>query len=266
MKFLQDIWVFRELILPTIDILVVFYLIYRVYLIIAETRAIAALKGLILILVVTLGANFFGLETLGWLLERFLGVAAIALIVLFQPELRRVLMKVGQGRLLTLYMDDRRDYLKDVAEAVEFMANRKVGPLIAFERGVGLKNYVETGTALDAALSFELLVSIFSKESPMHDGAVIIQHKRVSAAGCFLPLTMRRDIRKEYGTRHRAAIGLSEETDAAVLVVSEETGDISLAMDGKIRSDIRQEKIAEVLAKALGEQQSILPSARRKKK
>ena len=262
MEFLKDIYFFREILLPAIDIFVVYYLVYRVYLIIAETRAIAALKGIILIVAVTLAANFLGLETLGWLLERFLGVAAIALIVLFQPELRRVLMKVGQGGLLTMYMDDRREYLKDIIESVEFMSSRRLGALIVFERGVGLKNFVETGTQLEATVSFELLISVFSKESPLHDGAVIIQHKRISAAGCYLPLTQRRDIRKEYGTRNRAAIGLSEETDAAILVVSEETGEISLAVDGKIRSDIRQEKLAENLLKVLGEREH----ARKKKK
>ena len=139
MEFLKDIYFFREILLPAIDIFVVYYLVYRVYLIIAETRAIAALKGIILIVAVTLAANFLGLETLGWLLERFLGVAAIALIVLFQPELRRVLMKVGQGGLLTMYMDDRREYLKDIIESVEFMSGRRLGALIVFERGVGLK-------------------------------------------------------------------------------------------------------------------------------
>lgn len=253
MEFLKDIYFFREILLPAIDIFVVAYLLYRVYLILAETRAIAALKGISLIVMVTLGAQFIGLETLGWLLERFLGVAAIALIVLFQPELRRVLMKVGQGGFLTIYMDNKGGLLKDICESVEFLAEHHTGALIVFERKVGLKTYIETGTALDASVSFELLISLFLKESPLHDGAVIIQHQRLCAAGCYLPLTQRRDIRKEYGTRHRAAIGISEETDAAVLVVSEETGEISLAADGKIRSDLRREKLLEALSKVLGE-------------
>jgi len=262
MEALKEIFFFREILLPVIDVLVVSYIIYRLYLMITETRAVAVLKGVLLILALYLVSKALGLETLDWLIERFASVAAIALIILFQPELRRVLMKMGQGGFLSRYMDVQQDSRKDIVEAVEFMSGRKLGALIAFERSVGLRTYIETGTPLDSEISFELLISLFSKESPLHDGAVIIQHTRISAAGCFLPLTMRRDIRKEYGTRHRAAIGLSEETDAAVLVVSEETGNISLAIDGKIRAEISHEKLGETLLKALGQEKAV----RRKRK
>lgn len=252
MRWLQDVWLIREIVIPLLDILIVAWIIYKIYMIIAETRAIPALKGIILILLTTLAANLLYLETLGWLLERFLQVAAIALIVLFQPELRRVLMKMGQGRWLGLDMKAEYRYLDELVQAADVMSQRRIGALIVFEREVGLKNYLETGTELDADISFELLMTIFKKESPLHDGAVIVVQKRLAAAACFLPLSQRSDIKKGLGTRHRAAVGISEETDAAVLVISEETGSISLAVDGKLRYDIRIEKLHDSLKAVLG--------------
>ncbi|MCK5267240.1 MAG: diadenylate cyclase CdaA, partial [Spirochaetes bacterium] len=221
MKWINETWFLKDLFFPVIDILIVAYLIYKVYSIIEETRAIQALKGLLLLLLMTFLANIFYLETLSWLLKRVLGVAAIALIVLFQPELRRVLMKMGQGKWFSFYFREEKDHILSVAEAADLMSKRKIGALIVFEKDVGLKNYIETGTRLDSELSYELILSIFSKGAPLHDGAMILQHNQVIAAGCFLPLTERSDIKKSLGTRHRAAIGLSEETDAVVLIISE---------------------------------------------
>lgn len=251
MSWLVEHWIFRDFVLPALDVLIVAYLIYMLYLIIAETRAIPALKGIFLILLTTVIANLFRLETLGWLLEKFLGVAAIALIVLFQPELRRILMKMGQDKWLIPETEEHGGVLTEVSNAVEIFSERRTGALIAFERSVGLKNYIETGTRVDGMVSYELLMTIFSKQTPLHDGAVIIEHDRLAAAGCFLPLSDRRDIRRSLGTRHRAALGLSEESDAAILVVSEETGVISLAVDGKIRANIKPEKVMETLQKLL---------------
>jgi len=251
MSWLVEHWLFRDFILPALDILIVAYLLYTLYLIIAETRAIPALKGLFLILLTTVVANLFKLGTLGWLLERFLGVAAIALIVLFQPELRRVLMKMGQEKWLRLDLGQEGGFFAEIVNAVEMLSERRMGALIVFERSVGLKNFIESGTAMDSEVNYELLMTIFCKQTPLHDGAVIIEHSRIAAAGCFLPLSDRRDIRRTLGTRHRAALGLSEETDAVILVVSEETGVISLAVDGKIRSNIRHDKVVDTLKKLM---------------
>ena len=251
MSWLVEHWLFRDFVLPALDILIVAYLLYMLYLIIAETRAIPALKGIFLILVTTVVANLFKLQTLGWLLERFLGVAAIALIVLFQPELRRVLMKMGQEKWLRQDPGQEGGLFAEVSNAVEMLSERQMGALIVFERSVGLKNFIETGTTMDSEVTYELLMTLFCKQTPLHDGAVIIEHSRIAAAGCFLPLSDRRDIRRSLGTRHRAALGLSEETDAVILVVSEETGVISLAVDGKMRSNIRYDRVVENLQKLM---------------
>lgn len=218
-----------------IDILIVAFLIYRVLLLLRGTRAVRVALGLLLVFAAYFVARFAGLRTLDWLLSAIFGYIVFAIIVLFQSELRRVLAMLGQTQIFRGFTTETpRNVLDDIVAASTAMAAERRGALIVFERGVGLRNYVDQGIQLDAVISYDLLFSIFHTELPLHDGAVIIQGGRIAAASCFLPLTTNPRLSRELGSRHRAAIGISEETDALALVVSEESGSISIALDGQL--------------------------------
>jgi diadenylate cyclase len=210
-------------------------MIYKIYAIIAETRMIQVLKGLSVIVIAFWIAKLLKLKTFLWLLERGLEVAAVALIILFQPEMRRILIKLGDNRLFGFFMiKEKARYLDRIADALESLSKRRIGALIVFERNAGLKTFIETGTEIDAVITTELITTIFMPATALHDGALILQNERISAAGCFLPITERTDIEKNLGSRHRAALGLAEQTDAVIIIVSEENGNVSIATDGKL--------------------------------
>jgi len=215
------------------------------------TRAIQVVKGLALIVFAAWLAQFLQLETVSWLLNQLIGVAVIAVIILFQPELRRILTQLGQNRFLGVFFKENINIVDTIAYSVEELSNKKIGALIVIESKVGLKNYIETGVYIDGILSSELLLSLFKRESPLHDGAVIIQRERIVAAKCILPLTERHELLEGYGTRHFAALGLSEETDAFVIVISEETGKISVAWNSRIEMGISIKRLKERLEQLL---------------
>lgn len=218
-----------------IDILIVAYIIYRSLLLMRGTLAFQILLGLSMLFLVFKGAEVYQLATLHHLLRQFWQSWVILLIVLFQPEVRRVLAQVGrQWSWRSLYSADPFPVIKAVVDAIETMVSQGTGALIVFERKTGLANYKEMGIRLDATVSSDLLLSIFNTKSPLHDGAVIITGNRLAAAGCFLPLSRNPQLTRAMGTRHRAAIGLTEDTDAVAIVVSEENGVVSLALDGTI--------------------------------
>lgn len=218
-----------------IDILIVAFLIYRVLLLLRGTRAVRVALGLLLVFVVYSGARWMELRTLDWLLSNIFTYIVFAIIVLFQSELRRMLASIGQTPFFRgLARSTPRQPLDDIVAACTAMAAERRGALLVFERAVGLRNYVDQGIQLDAVISYDLLFSIFHKENPLHDGAVLVQSDRIAAASCFLPLTTNPRLSRELGSRHRAAIGISEETDAVALVVSEETGTISIAVNGRV--------------------------------
>lgn len=222
-----------------LDIVIVAMVIYKIYVIIAETRMIQVLKGLSVILIAFWLAKLLDLKTFLWLLERGLEVAAVALIILFQPELRRVLIKLGDNKIFGFFVNkERAKYLDLIADALETLSKKRIGALIVFERNAGLKTFIETGSEIDAAITTELLTTIFMPATALHDGAVILQNERISAAGCFLPLTERLDVQKKLGSRHRAALGLAEQTDAVIVVVSEENGAVSIATDGHLHYNL----------------------------
>jgi diadenylate cyclase len=222
-----------------IDILVVAVVLYRLLLIIKGTKAARMLLGILVLLVATVISRFVDLYTLDWLLESFWAYIVIALIVIFQPEIRRTLARMGQTPYLQAFTSaEELRSLEEVVKAVVSLADRKIGALIVLERESDLEDFVELGSALDARVSRELLMCIFHPTSPIHDGAVVIIDNRVTAAGCFLPMVFSRTVSSSLGTRHRAALGLSEETDAVVLIVSEETGEISMALGGEISTRI----------------------------
>lgn len=222
-----------------LDILLVAALIYRVLTLFRGTRAVQITIGLGVLAGAAMGARALELTSLGWLLDHFWSFWVVALIVVFQPELRRALGWIGQGRVLQRLIGDAAQGARvanEVVRATESLASRRIGALIVLERATGLRQYAELGVALDALVSADLLMSVFLPYSPLHDGAVFIQGDRMVAAGCFLPLSRNTQIGRALGTRHRAALGIAEETDAIALVASEETGRLSLAVAGRIEA------------------------------
>jgi diadenylate cyclase len=221
-----------------LDVVLMSVLIYRVLVVFRGTRAVPMLSGLGVLVVGTLFARRLELPSLGWLFDNLWSFWVVAVVVLFQPELRRALGQAGQGRLAQRLFGASRheleDVVREVADAVEALAPRKIGALIVVERGTGLRAYAELGVPLDAVVSADLLLTLFPSSSPLHDGAALIQGTRIVAAGCFLPLSRNREVGRSLGTRHRAALGVSEEVDAIAVVVSEETGRVSLAIGGRL--------------------------------
>jgi len=239
-----------------VDILVVAAVAYRVLVTFRGTRAVQMLTGVALLAGATVVARRLELYSTSWILGNLWSFWVIALIVLFQPELRRSLAEVGRGPLLQGVLGparaQRTHVLDTVLKAAESLAARRIGALIVFERTTGLRHYAELGVGLDALVSPELLGSIFLPYSPLHDGAVFVQGNRVVAAGCFLPLSRNMQLGRELGTRHRAALGISEETDAAAVVVSEETGRISVVSEGQIETPLDGETLRRRLGQLLG--------------
>ena len=219
-----------------IDILLVATLIYYLLYLLKGTRSARIAFGIVMLILLYFIADRFQLQTMAWLLQNFLTYIVIAIIVIFQADIRKALATFGRNPFLDFFRIGEKGagYLVELQRAVNFLAQRNIGALIVIERELELKNLIETGIQIDAQIKSDLLVSIFNTRSPLHDGAVILSGGRIASAGAILPLSARADISKEYGTRHRAALGLSEETDAVIIVVSEEQGSVSLAFDGKL--------------------------------
>lgn len=235
-----------------IDIAIVSYVIYKLILLLRGTRAVQFMKG-ILVVVIAWGLSYwFQLTTLQWMMKQMIDTGLIAIIIIFQPELRRALEQIGRGKLFTrsaIIGEDQstNQLISEVIRAANHLAKRKIGALIVFEKETGLSDYIESGTMLESKVSAELLINIFTPNTPLHDGAVIIRQNVLVAAACYLPLSENPFISKELGTRHRAAIGMSEVSDAICITVSEETGQISLAMNGHIVRDIKDESLISKL-------------------
>ncbi|MGE5232730.1 MAG: diadenylate cyclase CdaA [Acidobacteriota bacterium] len=222
-----------------VDVLLVALVLYYLLLLIRGTRAVQILLGILFVGLVYDLARLARLETLTTVLEKFLIVLPFAIVVLFQHEIRRALASFGRNPLGRRHAAvDPETAFSDIVLACTTLASRRIGALIVLERLEGLRDYVENGIALNATISYDLLINIFTPDTPLHDGAVIIQGDRMAAAACFLPLSANPEVSKELGTRHRAALGISEETDAVAIVVSEETGKISIAFDGRITSGL----------------------------
>ncbi len=222
-----------------VDMVVVWFLIYRVLLLIKRTRAVQMLSGLGIVAIGYILSIWLDLYTLNWLLEKFFSNLFIIIVVLFQHEIRRGLAHIGRNPFFTgISAEEETHVIDEIVKATIQLAQKKIGALIVIEKEIGLEDYIEVGTRIDSAVNAELMNSIFVTSSPIHDGALIIRGGRISAAGCFLPLTRNPNIDKNLGTRHRAAIGLTEETDAVVIVVSEENMQASLVLGGQITSDL----------------------------
>ena len=233
-----------------LEILVIAVVIYYIILFFHGTRGAQVLWGLAVLLIVLLTLTYvFSLDTLTWILQRFSVYLAVGFLIIFQPEIRRALAQLGRQHLFAT--STSRTVVDRVVKAVVDLAENKIGALIAIERDIATRPVEETGTPIDSEVTSELLASIFYPHTPLHDGGVIIRGDRVAAAGCVFPLSQREELSKQLGTRHRAAIGLTEESDAVVLVVSEETGAMSLAYRGRLRRGLDEERLRRILTKVL---------------
>ena len=250
-----------------VDILVVSIIFYSLLRLIRSTSAARVARAILLLLAITLLTDVLNLYTLNWLLNKILEVGAIALIIVFQPELRRALERVGAQLHFHLLSSEsgattEQSAISATVQACEIMSRERVGVLLIFERETPLDEYFKTGTIVDAQLSEQLLRNLFFKNSPLHDGAVIVRGGRVAAAGCVMPLSDNPHLPSDLGTRHRAGIGMSENSDAVVLIVSEETGVISVAVDGVLKRGFSKKTLEAYLSDLLIDEQKSKPSAR----
>lgn len=253
-----------------LDILIVAVVFYRLFLMLKETRGEQLMKGIIILFLFAkiTGSDFVRFYTINWLLEELLNLGAIAIIIVFQPELRRALENLGrsnvwkQGFRSSGETAAERD-VDEIVRACMSLSRQKIGALIVFEKKTGLGEIIETGTNIDASISMELLINIFIPNTPLHDGALIIRDGRILAAACILPLTENKELPRELGTRHRAAIGVTERSDAVSLIVSEETGAISVAERGKISRHLDESALRKELLEALRKDDLLFGNLRR---
>lgn len=229
------------------EIVVLWWVIYAILLFIKGTRAAQLLKGLIIITLLFLIAQKLGLSAVSWVLTKILAISVIGFLIIFQPEIRRGLARIGQFGIFTA----KERIVDEIVKAATSLSEKKIGAIIAVERQVGLGSYIESGVHLDSRVNSELLTTIFTPNTPLHDGGVIIQLDRIVAAGCLFPLAEESQLARQLGTRHRAAIGLTEETDAVVIVVSEETGAISVVVGGKLTRELSKEALTKVISNLL---------------
>lgn len=238
-----------------VDIILVWFVIYKIINLVRGTKAVQLLKGIFVILLVKFISDNLGFNTLSWLMEQALNWGFLAIIIIFQPELRRALEQLGRGKFFarsgTQEDDDQGIFIESLVKATNYMAKRRIGALISIEKETGMSDYIETGIPLNARVSSELLINIFIPNTPLHDGAVIISKNVVAAAACYLPLSESPFISKELGTRHRAALGISEVTDSITIVVSEETGNISLTKNGELHRGLSLDTFKEILENEL---------------
>jgi len=248
-----------------LDILIVSFVIYKLMMIIKGTRAVQLIKGLFILLLASLVSETFGFTTVAWILEQLSKVLVVALPIVFQPELRRALERLGRGKFFARPMSMLNEetlakVVDQLVRSVKILSKDNIGALIMLERETGVNDYIETGTKIDGIVSTEFIVNIFIPRSPLHDGAVIIRGDRVVAAGCFLPLSENPNLSKELGTRHRAALGLTEQSDVIGIIVSEETGTISVAEEGRLTRYLDENTLKDILKKRLlTKQQNLTP-------
>jgi diadenylate cyclase len=251
-EWLLNTWAVREVIRPVLDVLMLSYLLYKSWQILVQTRAVQLIKGTAVMVAIYAVSLFLRLGTLTWILNLLVPGLVIAIAIVFQPELRKIFTRIGSREWFRLGSRAATSHLETIMGALELLSSRKRGALLVFPRRVGVKNIVQTGTVLNAELSTNLVTTVFFDGTPLHDGAMVIEGARVTAAGCFLPLSERENVLSEFGARHRAALGLAEESDAIVVVISEENGAVSLAHDGNIRYNLPLPEIEKELRLLLG--------------
>ncbi len=232
-----------------LEILILWIVFYRILVFFEGTRAFQVLKGMSYLILAFLISQILHLEVLKWLMENLFGISVIALLIIFQQELRQGLARLGQQHLFTMDLaeSDLVAIIEEIANAVYKLSSQQIGGLMAIERETKLNPYIESGVPMDAKVSSELIQSIFSPQSPLHDGGIILRHDRIIAASCLFPLSENQNLNKIVGTRHRAALGMTEQTDSVVVMVSEESGEISIALDGKFIPVVNRDRLVNIL-------------------
>jgi diadenylate cyclase len=251
MAWFQRLISIYDLIRPVMDVALLAFLLYKGYELLEKTQALPLVKGMGFLVLVYGIAFLFNLTTLRWVLTTMAPGLFVVIAIVFQPELRKIIVRLGQGEFFRPDSKPRIGQLDAVITAAELLSEQRRGMLVVFPRKINIKNITDTGTRINAEISSSLIVAIFQFDGPLHDGALVIQGGRIMAAGCFLPLSERQDIRKNFGTRHRASLGMAEHSDAVVLVVSEETGAISLAYDAKLYYDLSSLEVTRKLKELL---------------
>ncbi|WP_412936348.1 diadenylate cyclase CdaA [Lactiplantibacillus plantarum] len=227
-----------------LDILAVWFVIYELIVLLRGTKAVQLFRGIVVIAIIKAVSVLIGLDTVSWIMDQIINWAVIAMVIIFQPEIRRGLEHLGRGSMFARGKRQNEDEERMIAEldkAIQYMAKRRIGALMSIKMDTGLEDYIETGIALDADITGELLINIFIPNTPLHDGAVIIQDNQIKVAAAYLPLSESNLIPKELGTRHRAAVGISEVTDALTIVISEETGEVSITKDNELMRGMTRE-------------------------
>jgi len=238
MDWIQKLSSIYNFIRPVLDIAILAFILYKTYEFLAKTHSLQLVKGAVFLLLVYGAAYFLKLSTLQWALSILGPGLFIIIAIVFQPELRKIILRLGQGKLFRADSKQSVGNLDAIMSAVEQLSRLKRGMLVVFPRKISINNIIDTGTLLGAGISSELIVSVFGFDGPLHDGAMVIQNGKIQAAGCFLPLSERQDIRNNFGTRHCAGLGMTEYSDAVVLIVSEENGAVSLAYDTKLHYNV----------------------------
>jgi len=251
MAWVQQLFTAYDFLRPVLDVALLAFLLYKGYELLAKTQAIQLIKGAGFLLLLYGIAYLFRLTTLQWALNIMAPGLFIGIVIVFQPELRKIIMHLGQGEFFRPNSKPTTGQLEAVLTAAELLSRRRRGMLVVFPRRINIKNVIETGTRINAEISSSLIIALFEFDGPLHDGAMIIQNGKIVAAGCFLPLSEQQDIRKNFGARHRASLGMSEQSDAVILVVSEETGAISVAFDSRLYYDLSVAEVSRKLQELL---------------
>lgn len=238
---------YLQLVKMLIEIAILWFVYYVILMFARGTRGVYVLRGVILITLFFIITKQLGFERIDWIFTKIFAISILTFLIIFQPELRRGLANIGQRRWSRFFLKES-EIINEITTACFSLSKKKIGALIAIERETRLENYIESGVEIDAKVNAELLITIFMPNTPLHDGGIIISGERIAASGCLFPLTQNPKVSSTLGTRHRAALGLSEETDATVIIVSEETGGVSVAIAGRLTHDLDRESLERVLA------------------
>ncbi|GKT03402.1 diadenylate cyclase CdaA [Furfurilactobacillus sp. WILCCON 0119] len=254
MTFDPSSWLTWGNVARLLDVLVIWFVIYELIMLLRGTRAVMLFRGIIVIIVIKIASWYLGLDTVSWVMDQIINWGVIALVIIFQPEIRQGLERLGRGSFIQrghTAFDDEEKLIDALDTAIQYMSKRRIGALISIQMETGLEEYIETGIDLDADVTGELLINIFIPNTPLHDGAVIIKNNRIASATAYLPLSDSNLIPKELGTRHRAAVGISEVTDALTIVVSEETGEVMFTRHNEMMRDLSREDYLKYMRKQL---------------
>lgn len=249
LDWIVEFWFFRDIIRPLVDVVLITIILYQIYKILLQTKTIHLVKGILSLILLYIFALVFKIDTVLWVMNNLTQVLMIAIVVVFQPELRKIFTRIGVSGLFNIRGRVSSNTIDSAVSAAQVLADRRRGALIVFSRSMNLKNIVETGTTINADVTASLIISLFEYDTPLHDGAIVIGGSKMVAAGCFLPLSKQENIKQSFGTRHRAALGLSEESDAIVLIASEETGALSIAYESNIYYNLPPQEITYLINK-----------------